>query len=357
MKILFRDLKHGVIKLRVENLDDLWYLSGIIKENDKVKTKTERRIKAKNDVIREKSIRETITLTIKVDNIDFSSDSKALKISGTILEGPEDLISLGSYHTFNIQEGSILKIKKEKFSEIELQRLNDAEKATLRPKILILAIDEGEATLGLVRESKVEYVELSKSIGGKYDIKGRSERKGKFYKELGNFILGFFDKENNISGIIISGSGFEPENFYKFFFENYKNLKEKTFLEKSASSGRLAIKEVIQKPIMKKISENINSAREVQEVNKLLEEIGRNSGLGCYGVKEIETAAEIGAIELLLISDNFFLKNREFIEKIIENVKNKRGLFHLINHKNEPGQQLEALGGIAGILRFKITES
>jgi protein pelota len=354
MKILYRDLKHGVIKVKVENLDDLWYLSGVLRRGDLVKAKTERRIKSRGDTIREKSVRETITLGIEVENVSLES-ADTLRISGKIKEGPEELIAKGSHHTFNIQKDSILKIKKGKWSNVELQRLRDAEKSALRPKLLIVVIEEGDVTTALLRETKIDFYDLSKTIGGKYDdLKGRAGRKESFYREISNFILEIFSKEENISGIIISGPGFEQEHFHRFFLDKHPNLKGKTFLEKISSGGRSGIKEVIQKPIMKKISEELSSTREIQLMNKLLEEIGKDSGLGIYGLKEIETASEIGAIELLLVSDDFFLKNREKVEQIIQKVKNKRGKFHLTNNKSEAGQQLNALGGIAGILRFRI---
>ncbi|RLI35051.1 mRNA surveillance protein Pelota, partial [Candidatus Bathyarchaeota archaeon] len=46
MKILASDLKHGEVKLVVENLDDLWHLYNIIGEGDLVYAKTSREVKA-----------------------------------------------------------------------------------------------------------------------------------------------------------------------------------------------------------------------------------------------------------------------------------------------------------------------
>jgi len=37
MKIIYRDRPHGIVKVMAENLDDLWYLSGVVKEGDLVK--------------------------------------------------------------------------------------------------------------------------------------------------------------------------------------------------------------------------------------------------------------------------------------------------------------------------------
>ena len=45
MKILAFNPKGGTIKLKAENLDDLWYLSGIIEPKDLVTGLTQRKIK------------------------------------------------------------------------------------------------------------------------------------------------------------------------------------------------------------------------------------------------------------------------------------------------------------------------
>ena len=40
MKVIFRDLRHGEIKLMPENLDDIWHLYNIIEEGDLVRAVT-----------------------------------------------------------------------------------------------------------------------------------------------------------------------------------------------------------------------------------------------------------------------------------------------------------------------------
>jgi len=45
MKILGEDLKHGVIQVQVETLDDLWILYNVLREGDIVYAKTTREVK------------------------------------------------------------------------------------------------------------------------------------------------------------------------------------------------------------------------------------------------------------------------------------------------------------------------
>jgi len=309
------------VKLQIENLDDLWYLSGVINRGDLVRTKTERRIKTKEDMARsKKGERRVFTLTVRVEKADFSSDSDTYRIAGVVEQGPEDLVSIGSHHTFNVEKGTTLKIIKERWSP-------------------------------MIRESKIEYYELSRSIGGKYDIRGRRGRKMEFYRDTAKFLSEVLSREN-ISAIIIAGAGFEKENFRRFLSENYPGLAEKSVMENISSHGRNGVNEVMRRPKTQKIIEEITSARDVRLVHELLTEIGKDSGLGIYGLKDIETAAGSGAIKKLLVCDNIFLKNRKKLEDLMYMVKSARGEVHLINHRGEAGRQLNSLGGAAALLRY-----
>lgn len=354
MKFIYRNLRHGTVKLMIENLDDLWYLSQVVQNGDLVGGKTTRRIKGKETSIRgEKGEKKVIRLSIRVEKTKFKSDLNAFRIIGRIEQCPEDLISIGSHHTFNVTKNTVLTIKKGRWSRFDLDILTEAQKATLRPKLIIAVIDDGDANIGLVRESKIEYYEISVTIGGKYHIKGRESRKLEFYHQVAKFLSDISSREN-ISMIIIAGTGFGPENFHRFISEKYPKLAKDSVVEHIGSHGRSGIGEVLKRSTVGKIMDDLNTAREARLIEMLLGHIGKDSGLECYGESDVQNAARLSAIETLLISDDFFLKNRDRIESLMRNVKNARGSIHILNHENEAGQQLNALGGIAGVLRFKI---
>ena len=45
MKQIHSDLKHGIVKVKIESTDDLYVLSSIIDNGDKIKGRTIRKIK------------------------------------------------------------------------------------------------------------------------------------------------------------------------------------------------------------------------------------------------------------------------------------------------------------------------
>ncbi|MCX6668063.1 MAG: mRNA surveillance protein pelota, partial [Euryarchaeota archaeon] len=92
MKVIFRDLRHGEIKLMPENLDDIWHLYNIIDEGDLVRGMTFRTNEQKDDKIRSKKAeKKRMKLGIRVKEVNFHEFSDRLRILGIIEEGPQDL--------------------------------------------------------------------------------------------------------------------------------------------------------------------------------------------------------------------------------------------------------------------------
>ena len=74
MKLLFKDIKKGEIRVKVENQEDLWYLSNIIDESDLIKGKTLRKIKLGEKEQRSQKIIKKVQK--KAKNFQNHTDSK-----------------------------------------------------------------------------------------------------------------------------------------------------------------------------------------------------------------------------------------------------------------------------------------
>ena len=111
MKIMEFDKKKQEMVLKTESLNDLWALYNVIERGDKISAKTHRRV-----VLREgaKGERKPMRLKINVESLSFHEFSNRLRIKGTILEGPDEYVSYGSYHTLNIKIDKIITITKNK---------------------------------------------------------------------------------------------------------------------------------------------------------------------------------------------------------------------------------------------------
>src|SRR5659263_578433 len=154
MKLLKKDLRgnEGEISLIVESLDDMWHLKYILEPQDIVFADTKRRIEGATDKLRpEKADKKTMRIGICVEKVEFHKFANRLRVHGTIVDG----IDIGAYHTINIEAGTDISIIK-KWKSDQFERIKEAQIASMRPNVIIATIEEGEASIGMVRQFGVE---------------------------------------------------------------------------------------------------------------------------------------------------------------------------------------------------------
>src|SRR3989338_5559384 len=151
MKIIRSDFKRGTVTIKVENLDDLWYLSHIVDVHDKVRGQTFRKIKVSSNEERASNVTKIrVTLGIDVLKVEFSTTSNVLRLLGKIIFAPED-ISIGGHHTFNVEVNTVITIEKERWLKFQRDKLAEAAREKAQ-KILICVFDRGEATFALMKK-------------------------------------------------------------------------------------------------------------------------------------------------------------------------------------------------------------
>ena len=363
LRIIHQDKRKGLIKLKPETLTDLYTLYHIILPGDKVKTWTTRKIKrisAGEGGNGEKRPRKPMFLGIDVVAVNFHEFTGKLRVRGTIFEGPEDFVSYGAYHTFNIQPGNKLTIIKEKgWPSYAIKRLKKAVEIGEKPPIAILAIEEGESTLVLVTDFGIKEIgHITMNVPRKSgDIKQHDAAVIEFFKAVTLML-----KENInpkiVSTLIIGGPGFTKEHFLKYLREKSPEIAKKTVIETATSGTPQAINEIVKRGTLEKIVEGLEIARQTKLMNEFLKRLGKDEKTIAYGPEEIEKAAIYGAIENLLLIEDFLRttdqERRQFLETLLENTEKSGGYVEIVNINSEIGKQIKALGGMIALLRFPV---
>ncbi|HDI23609.1 MAG TPA: mRNA surveillance protein pelota, partial [Thermoplasmatales archaeon] len=156
MRVVFKDLKRGIVKLIPENMDDLWHLYNIIEKGDLVRALTFRTAEQKGDKIRaKKGEKKPMVLTIRVENVEFHDFSDRLRIHGIIEEGPQDI---GSHHTINLKVGDYkeITIVKERWGPHHLKRIDEALRSRGKNDVIVVSLDDEEACIAVIRNSGVQ---------------------------------------------------------------------------------------------------------------------------------------------------------------------------------------------------------
>ena len=352
MKIVKQDKKEGIVTLVPETLDDLWHLSHIVEVKDSISSKTTRRIQDNTgDKLRsDRGVKKTFTLRINVENISFHIFTGKLRLTGVITKGPEDLIPLGSHHTVEVKLNTPITIKKEKWANWALKRLNQAIDASKKLSAIIVLLEDDTATLGLIRQFGIEYYgPIKGSVSGKRIIdKNRGKAITQFYEK----VIESINKFQNIQNIVIAGPGFVKNDFHDYLKNKHKDLASKSIIESTGSGGRVGIHEVLKKGTVEKLTVENRVASEIAAINKLLSEIGKNSSKVAYGQKETIKAINLGAVKQLLLLDTTIASDN--MGALMDMVENMNGEVMVISSQHEGGEQLKGLGGMAAILRYEI---
>jgi len=355
MKIISSDLAKGFCKVKIDNLDDLWVLSQVIDPKDLVRARTFRKIKlGSGDERKSEVIKKPVSLTIEVEKVDF--DKSSLRISGVIREGPDD-IPHGAHHTIEIEESSILSIEKERWLSFQIDKLKDAA-SDKGSKVLICVMDRDEACFALMKNYGYEYLS---EITGKVEKKGvedKSLKDKEFYNEV-IAMLEEYEKRYSIQFLILASPAFWKDDLMKVLEHKNKALASKVTLATCNAFGKNAINEVLKRPEVKTVLKQDRVFKETALVEELFTEISKNN-LAVYGLEQCKSAAESGAVKVLLVTDKLIQEMREKneyskLDQVMKLVDNAKGEISIISDEHDAGKRLHGLGGIGAILRYKIS--
>ena len=352
MKILKKDYRKGFLKIEIENLDDLWYLSYVIDVGDIISSKTERKIKIGGEDQRNaKVVRKKVWLKIECEKIQFSSSGSDLRISGKIAEGTDD-VSAGDYHTIEVSPSSVLDVDKGKkgFLKYQVDRIEEASK-NKPTNVLLCAIDRGEAIFALLKKYGYEIIGNEK---GEFEKKDYNENiKNSFFSDVAKRISEY-SQRYSINTVVVGSIPFWKDSIKK----EIDGLGVKVLYAVCSSSGENALNEMIKNDDVKAALKDERFAIESSLVNDILSRISKGGNVA-YGVKEVKECSDIGAVEKLLVTDKFIQKKREDesyqeLEDIMRVVDSSNGEIVIVSSEHESGEQLDGLGGIAATLRYKV---
>jgi protein pelota len=360
LKIVHRNLKKGVLVLKPENLDDLWILYNVILPGDRVYAKSQRRVKARDETLRQDSGRRvTLHLGIQAESVYYDPNFNRLRVKGLIVEGPEDLLKIGSYHTLNLELNFEVKIVKDAWPDYLIKRVKESLDSENRPRVLVVAVEEGEACIAKVGDYGVDVAaNISMNIPGKQeDTKQRDMILQRFFSDVYAVVKESL-RDKRVKSVVIAGPGFTKERLFSYF-ERDRDVARITSLESVSNGGRAGVSEVIRRGALTRVLEEIRLVEESSLMDEVLRRLGKEERTVVYGKDEVKKAAEFGAIETLLITDTMLrgasAEERSKLDFLLKTAEKARGRVVILSADNEPGEQLASLGGIAALLRFKIT--
>ena len=346
MRLLGQDKRLHAMKLRPDTLDDLWHLYNIVEAGDHVTATTQRTVVIDRgiDAGEEKARKKTMTLTVQVERVEFHDFANRLRLIGTIVGTDEQ----GRYHTLNIEPLEEVGIaKRQEWKEHQVKRVAEAVRAGERPVVVFLAIEDGEATLAVLRQYGLQ--EVGQVTGpGSGKRTGKEEDRGPWFGEIAAS-LQQHAKENGV--VLVVGPGFTKDQFLAYLKEKHKDLAKRTLVDSTAHAGIVGIREAMKRGLVDRVDKEARVAIETRMVEKVLEAIAANQP-SAYGLGEVKRALELGAASLLLVTDR--LVREGHAEALLALAKATQCEAHVVSTGHEAGKRLDLMGGAAALLRYAL---
>ncbi len=266
----------------------------------------------------------------------------------------------------------------------------------------LIVIDRSEATIGYLHGKRIESVKNMQSlVPSKHGRGGQSARRferlieiaaHEYYKKVADVANESFLSRKDLVGILVGGPGPTKEFFVKSEYLHYELQKKIIDTFDVGYTDEYGLKELVEKA--RESLRDIDLMREKDLMQKLFEEIRKpDGGLSIYGEEQVKNALMIGAVDTLILSEDLRrvklkltcpscgAKKEALAKDSTEDVKCDKcsaimkvdevddlvGELHKIAGQNntkiefvsgeseEGGLLLKAFGGIAGILRFRVS--
>ncbi|MDR0887952.1 MAG: peptide chain release factor aRF-1 [Candidatus Methanoplasma sp.] len=265
----------------------------------------------------------------------------------------------------------------------------------------LITIDRKEATVGILSGSKITVMKHFDSLvpskhhqGGQSSV--RFERlieiaAHEFYKKVADAVTELFLNRAELQGILVGGPGSTKDFFVKEEYLHHE-LRKKVVspLFDTGYTDESGLRELVENA--KDTLVDIQLTVEKEYMQRLFREIRKpDGGLSAYGEEEVRTAAQAGAVDILLMSDTLnkyritaecpsghsheltvtdpedkilcpdcgtplkVTSQEDLIDSFFEIAEGYNTHLQLISGDSEEGDMLlKAFGGIAALLRYKL---
>ncbi|XP_050438718.1 protein pelota isoform X2 [Adelges cooleyi] len=356
MKLIHKDIEKdgkGTVVLIPEEAEDMWQAYNIIREGDRVRASTIRKVQNESATGSSTSHRVRTTLTINVETVDFDTQACLLRLKGRNIEENE-YVKMGAYHTIDLELNRKFSLIKEEWDSIDLERIEMATDPTQTADVAAVIMQEGLAHVCLISGSRtIVRAKIDHNIPRKRKGDVKQHEKGilKFFELVMQAILRHI-KFDVVKCTIIASPGFVRDQFYEYIIQEAVKTDNKIILENKskfimahASSGfKHSLKEVLSNPSIAAKLEDTKALGELKALDNFYKMLQSESTRAFYGINHVEKANEAMAIETLLITDSLFrsqniLQRKRYV-KLVDSVRESGGDVKIFSSMHVTGERM-----------------
>jgi len=226
----------------------------------------------------------------------------------------------------------------------------------------LIAIDNKEATLGLLKGDKYEILNyMTSGYSGKHRAGGQSqhrferlinEQSHRFKERVAEHAANLFlPRISEITGIVVGGPAATKDEFLEGDYLHYELKKKIVAVKDITYTDESGIRELINAA-----SDDLKDVEIVQHrkyLQRFMRDLVKNPDMVAYGMAEVSKTLDMGAVDVLLLSEKL---EESKIDELISKAEMSGAKPEIVSNDFEEGNQLWiAFGGIAALMRYKIS--
>ncbi|KAI3649032.1 hypothetical protein MP228_006886 [Amoeboaphelidium protococcarum] len=363
----------GYVILYPEESEDMWHAYNLILPGDQLKATTIRRIQTSTSTGSSESFRQRINLRITVETLDYDPSPQtgeaSIRINGRVCEENE-YVKMGAYHTIDLELHRNFTLYKLEWDRVALNRVKAACDISERAELAAVVMHDGLANICLVTQNLTLIKQrIESSIPKKRRGTSTQHDKGlnRFFEQITQGLLRHI-RFDIVKVIIIASPGFLKDQFWTYLQAEMARSdnsavnrplienKAKFLLLHSNSGHKQALGEILADPAIQGRLQDTKYAQEVKILDQFFTTLSESPDKAFYGWNHVRKAADIAAIQYLLISDTLFraadVPTRKKHIKLVEEVEGFGGQVFIFSSQHASGEQLDQLTGIAAILKY-----
>ncbi|MEM3851839.1 MAG: peptide chain release factor aRF-1 [Methanomassiliicoccales archaeon] len=267
----------------------------------------------------------------------------------------------------------------------------------------LLVIDRKEATIGFLKGRTIQAVKNMQSlVPSKHRMGGQSSLRferlieiaaNEYFKDVAEACNTIFLGVKELKGILVGGPGSTKDFFVKEGYLHYELQKKVVDTFDTGYTDEYGLRELVEKA--RERLRDLDIMKEKQLIERFMNEIRKSDGgLAAYGYSEIKKYIEMGAVELLLVSEGLkkmertfqcpscgytmtvvqgdsieavtcpkcgstmnMVEEKDLVDELFEMAEKTGSEVQLISADSEEGKMLlNAFGGMAAILRYRVSQ-
>jgi len=301
--------------------------------------------------------------------VDYDMEAEEIRFGGANLTECE-AVKLGAHHTLTVDMLKTLGIHKDQWDALDRKRLEAASSPELSADLAVMMVEEGRAVLQLIGGSvTVQKARIEANLPRKTGAASAGFEKAftKFLESCYQAIVRNVNWEV-VKCLVLAGPGFTKDQLRKYIDEESVRSNQRALMDNrsrivavhASSSYKPALKEVMGDPTVQQRIADTKAAREARALQGFFDMMSRDPSRAFYGPGHVFAAAEMGAVQTLLISDAVLrartVPARRRYLALLDEVQGSGGEVHVLSAAHPSGEQLGRITGLAAVLRFPLPE-